>query len=139
MTLKQVAALYSENPVTLQSWADKGWAKITPAPGPGRARILTEQDVVCLCVAIVLAHCGITPKLANKIADGCRDGLHKTSALKWSNKSNPYRVISTLDPEPEVNLLRESEIEQLPRSAGVFLDLTALICAVRELHPTAIG
>jgi hypothetical protein len=67
-TLREIAKVFGDNSVTLQSWADKGWARISPAPGPGRIRELHVLDVYALSVAIRLSQHGINPKLANQIA-----------------------------------------------------------------------
>lgn len=82
-TLRRVAEIHGENPVTLQSWADKGWARITPAPGPGRARELDIMDVYWLSIAIRLSRLGVNPKIANRIA---AEAIYSGSTWDRANK-----------------------------------------------------
>src|ERR1039457_2631847 len=67
-TIRQVAEIHGEKIPTLQSWADKGWARITSAPGPGQARELNLMDVYALSIAVALTRIGVSPQTANHAA-----------------------------------------------------------------------
>jgi len=68
--IREVAEIHDEKPGLLQSWADKNWARITPAPGPGQARELTIVDVYSLSIAVAFAKIGVNAQVANQIAFG---------------------------------------------------------------------
>lgn len=112
-TIRQVAEIHGEKIPTLQSWADKGWARITPAPGPGQARELTVVDVYYLSIAIAFERIGVAPQTANQIAFAAIFHGHtykRASERTWSELGETQEQYFSGSPErqtrpgPEVRI-----------------------------------
>lgn len=85
-SIRGVAEIHGEKPGLLQSWADKNWARITPAPGPGQARELTIVDVYSLSIAVAFTKIGVNAQLANQIAFSAihyGETFHRATERTW--------------------------------------------------------
>jgi len=93
--IREVAEIHDEKPGLLQSWADKNWARITPAPGPGQARELTIVDVYSLSIAVAFTKIGVNAQVANQIAFSAvhyGETLHRATGRTWRElRSTPEK------------------------------------------------
>lgn len=114
-TIRQVAEIHGERIPTLQSWADKGWARITPAPGPGQARELSIVDAYGLSIAIAFNTIGVEPRVANQIAFSA---IHYGDTFRRATERT-WRELGTTCKK----YLRDDPTRQLPEIIITFADL----------------